>query len=96
MAQIKFKGKVQSVYNMDDSIAYQYIQVPALDRKHCDMGAMRQHPKYGSYANSDLFKGMLNRIRKTVFGGEMLRLDRIPESVTVDTSGFLAVVSLDV
>lgn len=96
MAQIKFKGKVQSVYNMDDTLAFQYIQVPVLDRKHCDMGAMRKHPKYGSYANSELFNGMLSGIRKTVFGREMLRLDGIPDGVTVDTSGFLAVVSFEV
>lgn len=96
MAQIKFKGKVQSAYRMDDSIAYQYVRVPALDRKHCDMVAMRHHPKYANCAHSDRFRGMLNVIRETIFGGEMLRLDRIPDGVTVDTSGFLAVVSFEV
>ena len=102
MARITFKGKVQDVWYVgDDSApAYRYVQVPTLDRKHCDMAAFRAHPKYGAYANSDLFLGMLSRIRAQVFSdcatsGHM-RLDRIPAGVTVDTSGFLAVVSFDV
>ena len=91
---IKFKAKVQTIYNMDDTVAYHYIQVPVLKRNHVNMGQARQHPKYGSYANSDLFLGMLSKIRKDMFGysGE-IKLDSIPEGVTVDTSGFLATVS---
>ena len=97
MARIQFKGKVQTMRNADDdSAVYEYIQVPEFDRKHCDMNAFRIHKKYGSYANSDLFKGMLNRIRKDVFGGKVLKLNAIPDGVQVDTSGFLAVVTLDV
>mgnify|MGYP006977239969 FL=1 len=97
MARIQFKGKVQTMRNADDdSAVYEYIQVPAFDRKHCDMNAFRRHKKYGPYANSDLFKGMLNRIRKDVFGGQVLKLNAIPEGVQVDASGFLAVVTLDV
>lgn len=96
MAQIQFKGKIQTVYNMDDSVAYKYIQIPQVDRKHCDMNAFRSHAKYGAYANSDLFKGMLRRIRQETFGKDILRLDAIPPGVNVDTSGFLAVVTFDV
>jgi hypothetical protein len=96
MARIQFKGKVQRVTNMDDTLAYEYIQVPVLDRKHCDMAAFRSHAKYGGYANSDLFKGMLARIRSDRFGSGMLKLSAIPEGVNVDTSGFLAVVSIEV
>jgi hypothetical protein len=73
MARIQFKGKVQTMRNADDdSAVYEYIQVPEFDRKHCDMNAFRIHKKYGSYANSDLFKGMLNRIRKDVLAGKCL------------------------
>lgn len=97
MAKIEFKGKVKNVYNIDDTIAYQYVAVPTFDRKHCDMHAFRQHPKFGGYANSDLFRGMLNRIRSDKFGDSgMLILSKIPEGITVDTSGFLAVVSFEV
>ena len=96
MAQIRFKGKIQTVYNMDESVCYQYIQVPELDRKHCDMNAFRQHAKYGSYANSDLFKGMLKRIRSDMFKNGLLKLNAIPVGVTVDSTGFLTVVTFDV
>lgn len=96
MATVKFKAKVQAMRNGDGSVAYEYIQVPELDRKHCDMPAFRTHPKYGAYANSDLFKGMLKRIRAEVFGGNYLKLHAIPEAVSVDTSSFLAVVSFEV
>lgn len=95
-ATITFRAKVKTVWHAHDpdSVAWRYVDVPALARRHCDMNAFRRHPKYGSYANSDLFPGMLARIRRDV--GETIRLDRIPASVTVDESGFLAVVVISV
>ena len=101
MAAITFKGKVQTMRNMDDTVAYMFVAVPALDRKHCDMEAFRKHPKYGSYANSDMFPSVLARIVDDTFGksysgARKLRLDMVPDGVTVDASGFLAVVTLTV
>ena len=94
MAKIEFRAKVENVYNMDDTLAYSLVKVPSLDRKHCDMNAFRKHPKFGGFANSDLFKNVLSRIKKDRLG-DHIRLDRIPEGVTIDTSGFLALVTLD-
>ena len=96
MARIEFKAKVQTMWNMDDTIAYTYIQVPQLDRKHCDMHAFRTHEKYGGLANSDLFKGVLKGIRARFFKDGWLRLNSVPDGVLVDTSGFLAKVTIDV
>ncbi len=98
MAQIQFKGKVKSVRYRDGSHAFDYIAIPEFDRRHCDMPAFRSHPKYGGFANSDLFKGILSRIKVQKFGSltTMLKLNAIPEGVSVDTSGFLAVVTIDV
>jgi hypothetical protein len=101
MARITFKTKVQTVYNMDDTIAYRYVQVPAFDRKHCDMHAFRTHPKYGGLANSDLFPGVLRRIRDDRFpwsvnGSRAFKTDSVPNGVTLDESGFLAKVEFDV
>ena len=101
MARIEFKAKPVVVYNVDDTVAYTYIPVPAFTRAHCDMGAFRQHRKFGSYANSDMFLGMLRRIRDDAFpwsvnGSKAIKLDAVPDGVTVDTSGFLARVSIDV
>lgn len=95
MARIEFRAKVEAIYNMDDTVAYQRVKVPALERKHCDMAAFRRHPRYGGIANSDIFKNALAKLRRDRLG-DYIRLDRIPDGVTVDTSGFLAVVTLDV
>lgn len=94
MAKIEFRAKIETVYNMDDTVAYQRVKVPVLTHKHCDMNAFRKHPKFGGLANSDLFPNVLTRIRKDRLG-EYVRLDRTPEGVTIDTSGFLALVALD-
>jgi hypothetical protein len=96
MSNITFKTKVKTMYNMDNSIAYQYLSVPALKRSHCDMRSFRIHPKYGAYANSDFFEGMLNKIKADKFYNGIIKLDNIPDGVIVDTSGFLASVSFDV
>lgn len=96
MATITFKAKKQKMGNMDGTLAYEYVSFPILDRKHCDMQEFRQHTKYGPYANSDLFKGMLAGIRKDLLKGEFLRLDTLPSNVSLDDSGFLAVITIKV
>ena len=100
-ARISFKAKPESVYTPDGSaVAYRIIHVPVLARRHCDMNAFRRHPKYGGLANSDLFAGVLAKLRRDIFGvtdyRPWFRLDQVPAGVTVDESGFLAVVSVDV
>ena len=95
MATIQFKAKPETIYNMDGTVAYRRVKVPTLARSHCDMHAFRSHKKYGSYANSDLFPGMLKRIKAERTGG-YIRLDRVPDGVTVDVSGYLACVSFEV
>jgi len=96
-AKIQFRAKVAELFYVSGESAGKRIQVPTLKRCHCDMREFRLHPKYGSYANSDLFDGMLSRIRSGLFGESgILKLDAIPEGVTVDTSGFLAQVTIEV
>jgi hypothetical protein len=96
MAKISFRAKLQQMFNMDHTLAYEYINVPVLKRHHCDMQAFRTHDNYGAYANSDLFLGMLARIRRDRFKDGIIKLNDIPSGVTVDTSGFLALVEFDV
>lgn len=95
MAKITFKGKIETLRYIDNTIASVRIKVPTLERRHCDMHAFRTHPKYGAYANSDLFTGMLARIKREKLG-DFIKLDAIPECVMVDQTGFLAVVTIDV
>ena len=96
MPNVTFKAKVQTVYNMDETVAYQYVQVPELKRAHCDMNEFRRHPRYSAYANSDLFPNMLRRAVDGAGVGKIIRLDRLPECVAVDTGGFLARVVISV
>lgn len=96
MPSVTFRGKPETIYNMDDTVAYRRIKVPALERRHCDMHAFRTHRRYGSYANSDLFPSMLRRAVKAAGVPDYIRLDRIPPSVTVDESGFLANVTIQI
>ena len=95
MAKVAFKAKVQNVYNMDNTLAFQYVKVPTLNRSHCDMAAFRSHKKIGPYANSDLFPSILARSCKSLGLGGMIRLEAIPDGVEVDTTGFLASVSFN-
>ncbi len=96
-AYIHFRAKVTELFYTDNASAGKRIQVPTLKRNHCNMHEFRTHPKWGSYANSDLFDGMLSRIRTNLFGESgVLKLDAIPNGVTVDTSGFLAEVTIEV
>jgi|GEM_PF-3316346 len=97
MPEISFKAKVIEVYTPDGDLARRQIQTPQFQRRHCEMNAFRTHRKYGGFANSDLFPGILARIRKDLFGPSgILDLGNIPENVSVDGSGFLATVTIEV
>ena len=96
---IKFKGKTQTVYNMDDTICYQYVKVPKLTRGHCDMAAFRNSRRFGAYANSDMFLNMLTSVilphlkkqyvtnRRTLSESHHIRLDNLPSHIKANTLG---------
>lgn len=96
MAKIIFKTKLIKVYNVDDSFAFTQINVPKFSRSHLDMNEFRSHPKYGPFANSSLFESILVRIRKEVAPNGWLKLENLPETIKVDTNGFLAIVTIEV
>ena len=58
---ITFRAKKQESFYTDGTRAACWIQVPRLTKSHVDMAMARGSRKYGHYANSDLFLGMLNR-----------------------------------
>lgn len=96
MATIRYRTKPMPVEYPEGGHAFTQINVPQLTRSHCDMNAFRKHPRYRSYANSDLFPSMLARIRKQVAPHGWFKLEDPPAGVTVDASGFLAVVTIEV
>lgn len=97
MVAISFRAKAEQVYNPeDDSPAYQIIRVPVIKRSHCDMNYFRTHKKHGGFANSDMFPLVLARLLRDAGVPKVLRLDQLPECVTVDNSSFLARVDIQV
>lgn len=95
-AVITFRAKPMDVYAEGDEVAYQQVKVPAIDRKHCDMNAFRAHPRFQGVANSVIFASVVKRALAGlgVPVGGWLRLDQVPECVSVDTSGFLARITI--
>lgn len=92
--KIRFRTKPVNVYDAETGeLAHRAVKVPQLKRHHVDMVAARAHPKYGSYANSDMFPAMLARIRKARFPQGAFKLDEPPEGVVADYDGFFVAVS---
>lgn len=94
MPNIQFSTKVKTVYNVDESVAWRYVKVPAITRSHCDMHAFRSHPRFSATANSDLFPAVIKRALAAIKVKETIRLDQVPSGVTIDESGFLALVTI--
>ena len=98
MAKITYKAKIRTVYNVDGSVAWRYVDIPKIGRHHCDMDAFRNDRASGfdGIANSDLFLGAINSLVRRMAGGrDTFRLDAIPDGFQVDESGFLAVITID-
>lgn len=87
---IEYKTKVKYMLgNNDEKIPYIEFK-REVRRADC---SMRNHEH--TYYNSDLFPSMLNRIHKQLTNNkEWCSLTSLPEHVTVDTSKFLAVVTI--
>ncbi len=95
--RVSFRGKVEQIYNPDNTLAYERIKVPKVVRRHCDMDAFRQHARFGGFANSDLFHAMINGFLRRQLGiGDYIRLDQVPAAVAVDRSAFLAAVTITI
>lgn len=95
MTTVRFRTKTREMWYVgEETPAYTYVQVPKLTRNHCDMAEMRKSKRFGHYANSDLFIGLLNRCVRELGIQDRIRLDSLPPCVTVNTSGFLAEVTI--
>ena len=78
-------------------IAFKYIAVPEIKRSHCDMHAFRTSQRFGGYANSDMFLGMLKRAMKEIGIEKEIRLNAefLSNGIRIDDSGFLAKVTIE-
>lgn len=95
---IEFKGKVTKHGFYDKNLDYimkDCVKIPVFTRSHCNMQKFRDHPKYGTWANSDLFPNVLAGIRRDIFGeSDYLDLEKLPANVTVKL-GFFVVVTIN-
>lgn len=91
MAHIQFKTKVKKLIESDNTESA-YIELKRRVKKSdCSL-----RPHEHTYYNSDLFEGILNRAYQAItHGKEWVRLNALPQHVTVDTSKFLAVVKIE-
>ncbi len=91
MSAIQFKTKVRELEESDGTRS-RYIEFKRkLTKSDCTL-----KPHEHSYYNSDLFPAILNRVYRRIIGEhtEWKRLTDLPEGVSVDTSKFLAIVTI--
>lgn len=95
MKQAKIVFKVKPALLDDGAVS---VPVPKkFKRTHCNMNAFRRHPKYGPYANSDLFDAILARIRHDQFGNrDGFKMSEKPSNVKVIEGDFLWEVEVSV
>ena len=88
---ISYKVKPFTLHEHDNTTSQAIDFKRVLSRKDCSM-----KPCDHTYYNSDLFPAMLNRAYRQIIGEyrTWARLSELPEGVSVDTSKFLAVVTI--
>ena len=97
MLTIEFKTKAYNsrIYSDEHSRPFVSVKKNITRADVVDMQAFRNHPKYGGLANSDLANGLIRKLVKSVIGEkQQLDTDNLPNGVTVDMSGFLAKVTI--
>ena len=94
MPTITFKTKIQGIRDAGTMTFRDGFQMPRVKKNHCDMAAFRKHGRYGAFANSDMFESMIKRALPVP--GKYVWLDALPEGFAVDTSGFLAEVTVNI
>ena len=90
MGTITFRTKVRHIREADGTQS-EYIPLKkTLTRQDCDLKP-HQHSLY----NTDFFPSVLMKAYRRIVGERtFVRLSELPDGVTVDTSGFLAVVTV--
>lgn len=90
MASVTFKTKLRTVDDRgNDRRGFTFKKT--VGRIDCDL-----KPHQHKYYNSDLFPAMLNRAYREVIGqyADWVFLDNLPSGVSVDDSGFFAVITV--
>jgi hypothetical protein len=93
---LQFKTKLQTIEFCDGTPKREFYNVPAFTRNHCqNLQAFRTSKRFGAYANSDFFPGILRGAVRALGIGSRLYLNAVPDTVTINNRGFLAVVTIE-
>lgn len=96
MPALSFRTKVQRPIYLDGSPAPAFIKLPAtITSAHYSREDFRNDARYSSYVNSDLFPNIIRSALRKAGIPATIRLDQIPSNVTIDESGFLAKVTVE-
>jgi len=90
---IQFRAKIREFVDGE-----RYFDLKrTIGAKDADRDALRRHPVFGAYANSNLMDGILRGHVSRIFRNrDWCSMNELPPGVTVDDSGFLAVVSIEI
>lgn len=90
MKTITFKTKLKRLHESDGTVSDIIDYKRVVGRVDCNL-----RPHEHAYYNSDLFPSMLNgAYNQAIEGKEWCRISRLPPAVAVDTSKFMAVVTV--
>lgn len=93
--RIAFKAKLCTIYNPDDTPAYQELKIPRVAKHHLvNLDAWRSSRAFGGLSRSVLFMGAINQYLAEQKIGPFLRLDQLPRQVSVSAKKFLADVEI--
>ena len=91
------KRELGALIYTDGTPAPARVPVPKkFGAQHYDRQHFRDDARYAAIANSDLFPSAIAGALRKLGIGAAIRLDNLPPGVTVDTSGFLAVVTIEI
>ena len=72
-----------------------FVMVPMVNRRHLDINALRSHPRYRSYANSDLLLPLVQRDLNRLGIKRIIHLNDLPQGVTITENNFLTEITID-
>jgi hypothetical protein len=91
-----FKTKPETYQNRAGATVTRVKMPATLSLSHVSLPDLRQHKRYGAWANSDLLLSLIARdMKRAGIPAGMLDLSDLPAGVSVDTAGFLAAVTID-
>ncbi|HHQ4568964.1 TPA: hypothetical protein ACSP2E_004358 [Aeromonas hydrophila] len=91
MVRVIFQAKVHTTVDCS-----RWVEVPRLCLQHCVVEDFKAHPSWRKAISSLELDGILEEYTNRLFGGaKRLDLNAVPEDVSVDVFGALAIVTID-